>query len=63
MLKDRHTYRCAFCGAVLDLAHRIEPRIHIEGTSGRPNVRVLTIEGEEVHRCTVVTRKDLAVND
>jgi hypothetical protein len=60
MLKDGATVRCAQCGVRLDIPDGVSPRISIEGASGRSNMRVLSIDGQEIHRCTVITRADLA---
>jgi hypothetical protein len=60
MLKDKRVYRCALCGEILEIPDVGEPRITVEGSGGKPNQRVLSINGEEVHRCTAVSRDDLA---
>jgi hypothetical protein len=45
-------YECALCGAVLDISFSVVPRVHFEQSGGKPSVRVLTVDGTEVHRCT-----------
>jgi hypothetical protein len=60
MIKDRRVYRCALCGDLLEIPDAGEPRVTVEGTGGQPNQRVLSIDGEEIHRCTAVSRNDLA---
>jgi hypothetical protein len=45
--------KCVLCDATLDVPDGAEPKSHIEGRSGEPNVRVLTVEGREIHRCEV----------
>ena len=60
MLKDGQIYRCALCGQALDSPEGVEPRIWLEGKGGQPNQRVLSIDGDEVHRCAVIGRGDLA---
>jgi hypothetical protein len=47
--------KCVLCDATLDVPDRAEPKSHIEGRSGEPNVRVLTVKGREIHRCEVRT--------
>jgi hypothetical protein len=53
MRKVGRVYRCALCDAKLDLPEGSAPRVHIEGASGKPNVRVLSLDGKEIHRCVV----------
>jgi hypothetical protein len=60
--KEGHVYRCALCGHAIDIPEGVEPRIALEGAGGRPNQRVLSIDGDEIHRCTVVTRNGLAAH-
>jgi hypothetical protein len=45
-------YECAQCGAALDIAPDKVPLVTIHGASGKVNERVISIDGEEVHRCT-----------
>jgi hypothetical protein len=49
-------YECAHCGALLELDADAEPTIVFHAASGRPNMRVITVDGHEIHRCEV---KDL----
>lgn len=44
-------YECAQCGAVLDIAPDKMPSVAIHGASGKKNERVISVDGEEVHRC------------
>jgi hypothetical protein len=46
-------YECDQCGSVLDvpLLKRLEIKLH--GAGGQPNVRVLYIDGREIHRCQI----------
>ena len=46
-------YECANCGAHLEVATRGEPKVTFHATGGKPNVRVLKLEGREIHRCEV----------
>jgi hypothetical protein len=46
-------YECAVCHAVLDVPEGVLPQVEIQATSGKPNVRVLRINGTEIHRCEV----------
>jgi hypothetical protein len=46
-------YECALCGEVLDIPFGAEPTVVLHAASGRPNVRVISVDGVEVHRCNV----------
>ena len=52
-VRDDGKYECALCGAQLDMPRGTQPTSTLCGMSGKPNVRVLTVGGKEVHRCTV----------
>jgi len=41
---------CAVCGADLDVSEDDTVRT-IAGASGQPNVRILSVDGKEIHRC------------
>jgi hypothetical protein len=43
-------YECAQCGATLDVPRHSRPRVVIHMASEEPVVRVLTLNGKEVHR-------------
>ena len=47
------SWQCAYCGAELDIPDRNKVREMLVGTQGEPNVRVLLIDGIELHRCEV----------
>ena len=49
---------CVECGAVLDIASDENPKATIHAASGKPNVRVLVVDGKEVHRCEVRQDRD-----
>jgi hypothetical protein len=44
-------YECAQCGAVLALAQDAQPMVVFHAASGKSTVRVITVDGREVHRC------------
>lgn len=46
-------YECAYCGAQLDIPLIAEPRVMISAASGKPNVRTLTLDGNEIHSCEI----------
>jgi hypothetical protein len=57
MFKDGRFYRCGACNAVLPL---LDGAPVVLAHSGRePNQRVVLIDGQEIHRCTVSNRNDL----
>jgi hypothetical protein len=45
-------YICARCGAVLDIAASTRPQVSMHGASGQPNVRIISVKGKEIHRCS-----------
>ena len=46
-------YVCAHCGAKLDIPLGKPPKVTIQAVGGQPNVRVVTRDGKELHRCAV----------
>ena len=48
---------CKRCGAHLDVpdGHRADMTFHAE--SGEPVMRVVKVDGDEIHRCLVVMRR------
>ena len=56
-------YECAHCGAVLDIPLVEEPKVTIHAASGKPNMRVLTRHGKEIHRCDLDADKRRMVED
>jgi hypothetical protein len=60
MLTDGVSVRCAQCGVRLDVPEGVAPQVSIEGASGASNMRILSIDGKEIHRCMIVTRGDLS---
>ena len=50
-------YECAHCGAVLELEREAEPMVVFHAGSGQPNMRVISVDGHEVHRCEVTDRE------
>jgi hypothetical protein len=50
------TYTCALCGVRVEMAEDQLLTV-IVGASGKPNVRVLLVDGREVHRCNVPSRR------
>jgi len=52
MVRSSHgKWYCRLCGAELGAVTDERPRTMIVGASGRANVRVVIIDGREVHRC------------
>jgi hypothetical protein len=50
-----HTYRCTTCDAVIELETDASPVVVLAAQSGKPNQRVVTAAGVEVHRCPFPT--------
>ena len=46
-------YECAQCGAKLDVPGGAEPRVMIKAEGGARTVRVLIVDGVEIHSCVV----------
>jgi hypothetical protein len=46
-------YECSLCGEVLDIPFGAEPTIVFHAASGKPNTRVILVDGVEIHRCNV----------
>ena len=53
MRQIRDRYVCDYCGAWIEAAPDQVPRAVLRGGSGRKTVRVLSVDGKEVHRCEV----------
>jgi hypothetical protein len=49
---------CALCGADLGIPFTTKPQVTIIEGNDRPRVRVLRIEGQEIHRCEVPPLSD-----
>jgi hypothetical protein len=47
-------YECAFCAEMIEIEHDAVPTVLFHGASGEPSVRIITVQGLEVHRCLVV---------
>ena len=53
-MRVRHgTTECAQCGASLDVEEPRRVRAGLVSTSGEPTIRVLMLDGVEIHRCTL----------
>jgi len=53
---------CAQCGARLAVPDGRTPSVRFVGTGGRPNRRVVTIDGKEIHRCDAPRGRDNRAN-
>jgi hypothetical protein len=51
----KHTYRCTTCDAVVELQTDHTPVVVLAAQTGKPNERVVTAGGVEVHRCPFPT--------
>ena len=46
-------YECVHCGAQLYIPLVNEPRVTIHAVSDQPNMRVLALNGVEIHHCEI----------
>jgi hypothetical protein len=51
-------YFCVLCGAELDVSEA-KSVTTIVGASGKANIRILSVNGKEVHRCEMSSREPL----
>jgi hypothetical protein len=51
MLTHRGGYVCALCGVEIDVTPDQQPLVLIKASSGEPNVRVVMLDGKQVHSC------------
>jgi hypothetical protein len=51
----KRTYRCTTCDAVVELNTDASPVVMLAAQTGKPNERVVTAAGVEVHRCPFPT--------
>lgn len=49
LVGDHH--ECASCGARLDIQPHQVGVVVFHAASGQPNVRVILVDGREIHRC------------
>jgi hypothetical protein len=53
MQRDGRRWKCLACGAEVDgVPLDADVSFTIHARSGEPNVRVVLVDGKEVHRCT-----------
>ena len=53
MRLNNDEYECTLCGLVLDLAKDQRPLVTIAAASGKPNMRTISVDGREIHRCQI----------
>ena len=53
-------YRCTVCGSEVQVGTDGTPVAVLVGQSGKPNERVVTVAGKEVHRCTFPADRPVA---
>jgi hypothetical protein len=53
MRRQHGEWTCKQCGVVLAVPDGRRPDVKIAGESGRPNIRILSIDGHEIHRCVI----------
>ena len=55
MLRDEsNDYRCALCDARHAMPSHGNQRAVIAAASGKPNERVISVDGREIRRCTLL---------
>jgi hypothetical protein len=47
------TYVCTLCNTTVEVSGEERPVVVIRADSGQPNIRVVTVQDVEVHRCIV----------
>jgi hypothetical protein len=53
-------FECVLCGSVLDVRADATPLVTLVARSGEPNMRVISVDGVEVHACRAdLQRRDL----
>jgi hypothetical protein len=52
------TTRCILCGEEVPDPVGKSTRTTIIGSSGQPNIRVVMVDGTEIHRCSASARVD-----
>jgi hypothetical protein len=50
---ERGQWVCKQCGAHLEVPEGQRPDVMIAAASGQPNMRILSIDGREIHRCVI----------
>jgi len=46
-------YLCVLCGAEIDVIHDQRQRVFIRVDGARPNMRVISLAGTELHACQI----------
>jgi hypothetical protein len=46
-------YECSLCGALLDVTKDQTPLVTIAAAGGKPNMRTISVDGREIHRCQI----------
>ena len=63
MRKVADGYERALCAMKLDVEPAEVPRVMFHAAGGKPNVRVITVNGREVHRCEVRSGMPASASD
>jgi hypothetical protein len=51
MILSNGKYLCVLCGEEIDITSEQRPLTLIKASSGKPNLRVIMLGGEELHAC------------
>jgi hypothetical protein len=52
-MRRNDNYECTLCGAIVDFPADTKPRVI--SASDAPTMRVLSVDGKEIHRCRKTT--------
>ena len=55
-------WECAYCGTELDVPMDKVPMVVMHAASGKPNERVLSLDGQEIHRCVIGSVRGAAMS-
>ena len=53
-------YECAQCGIALDVPPQTTPVVTIIAASGKPNIRAVSVDAIEIHRCVIASGETTA---
>ncbi len=51
--REPNVNRCVICDSVVDIPPGKRPVWVLHGAPGKPNVRLIKVDGVEIHRCEI----------